>query len=206
MEGTTKFMNAARAFAKIYNVAIMLVHHTRKGGANDPLMNKLVQFNDNMMDEAAGSKVLVNRPGIRLFIQRRSNKRRLYVYSRFGPKHIIRMGWDKNSHKWRASSKGEEEGELQDEVKDELAEEWTEHMDRVDDDKNIHMDQNSGPFVGTTPVRDAKVHMKGTEGASAAPLCPAHGVLMQPGRGGSKGLFFCHEPGCHHSVRREAVP
>jgi len=137
MQETSRLMNDARAFAQLYSVAVVLIHHTRKGQTNDAVMNRLGVFNaDGVLDEAAGSKVIVNRAGIRLFLQKRGNSRRLFVYSRFGPQRTIRLGWDKSNHIWRRSSRDEESGESsKDEVEDAVEDDAEQGMIRGDDTK-----------------------------------------------------------------------
>lgn len=121
-EGTARLMNDARAFAQLYNVGVMIVHHTRKGQKNSAVFGTALEnFDDSdVLDEASGSKVLVNRAAIRVFIRKRGNSRRLYVRSRFGAPRDARLGWDYSAHRWKRSSKDEETGHDIETVEDEL--------------------------------------------------------------------------------------
>ena len=66
-EIAAQVMNEAFAFAQDKNVAVVIVHHTRKGARTDLVQQ---QQQGDPLDEAHGSKVFANKAGILIFLRK----------------------------------------------------------------------------------------------------------------------------------------
>ncbi len=117
-EVASKIMNAAFAFAQDMNVAVVIVHHTRKGARTDRMVNQQ-QTGDagDILDEASGSKVFANRAGIIVFIRKTTGgKKNTYaeisLVSRFGQSKVIKAIFDRDERgKWRRRTKEDQSQE-----------------------------------------------------------------------------------------------
>src|SRR5207244_6710957 len=110
-----KVMNEAFAFAQDKNVAVVIVHHTRKG----PRIQEGQQQGDPL-DEAHGSKVFANKAGILIFLRKTTGgKRNTYaeisVVSRFGESKTIKAIFDRSQKgKWRRRTQEDRSDEDED--------------------------------------------------------------------------------------------